>query len=199
MSPRRSPQIVVIAGPNGAGKTSSAADLLRDTVGIEVFVNADVIAQGLAGFRPELAAFEAGRIVLERIDELGRARADFAVESTLSGLTLARRLERLAAAGYVVHVVYLWLPSPDLAVARVRQRVEAGGHHVPEADVRRRFWRSLVNFDRVYRPLAASWRIYDGSAHGLRPLIAYGSGRTQASSVDPAKWDSILRQVERRA
>src|SRR5262244_3899348 len=123
MNADRMPQCVVIAGPNGAGKTSAAADLLRDTVGIDAFVNADVIAQGLAGFRPESAAFEAGRIMLRRLAELAQAREDFAFESTLSGRSAVRVLSGLLGSGYVVHVFYLWLPSPDLSVARVRHRV----------------------------------------------------------------------------
>lgn len=134
MSAGRVPQAVVIAGPNGAGKTSSAPDLLRDTVGIKSFVNADVIAQGLAGFRPESAAFEAGRVMLRRLEELARVREDFAFESTLAGRSAHRLLTRLIGVGYDVHIVYLWLPTPEMAVARVRRRVEAGGHHVPDGD-----------------------------------------------------------------
>jgi predicted ABC-type ATPase len=199
MIERPRPQIVVIAGPNGAGKTSSAPELLLDTVGIELFVNADVIAQGLAGFKPELAAFEAGRILLDRVEQLGQAGENFAVESTLSGRTLARRLTKLLARGYETHIVYLWLPSPELAVARVRQRVASGGHDVPGADVRRRFWRSLVNFDRVYRSLATSWRVYDGSS--LRPhrLIALGGILMEARVVDRRRWSLIRRQIEEQS
>src|SRR5512133_3437614 len=145
------PQCVVIGGPNGAGKSTAAPDLLRDTVGIDAFVNADVIAQGLAGFNPEAAAFAAGRVVLRRLRELAAARADFALESTLSGRSAAGLLTRLVGIGYDVHVLYLWLPSGDFSLARVRRRVETGGHDVPEDVVRRRFIKSLRNFDRVYR------------------------------------------------
>jgi len=143
MSADRTPQAVVIAGPNGAGKTSAAPDLLQDAVGIDAFVNADVIAQGLAAFSPESAAFVAGRIMLRRIEELARAREDFAFESTLAGRSAHRLLTGLVGVGYDVHIFYLWLPSPDLAVARVRRRVETGGHDVPEPVIRRRFWKSL--------------------------------------------------------
>jgi predicted ABC-type ATPase len=108
----RRPQCVVVAGPNGAGKTSAAPDLLHDTVGIDAFVNADLIAQGLAGFSPETAAFEAGRIMLRRLGELARTRADFAFESTLSGRAAARMLASVVEGGYDVHLLYLWLPSP---------------------------------------------------------------------------------------
>jgi len=100
MRPSRKPQCVVIAGPNGAGKTSSAPDLLKDTVGIHSFVNADVIARGLAGFRPESAAGEAGRIMLRRLRELGRTGGDFAFESTLAGRSALCLLASLLRRGY---------------------------------------------------------------------------------------------------
>lgn len=106
MSKPDRPQVVVIGWPNGAGKTSAAPDLLHDTVGIDAFVNADVIAQGLAGFSPQSAAFEAGRVMLGRLRDLGRARADFAFESTLSGVSAAGLLADLANQGYDVHIVY---------------------------------------------------------------------------------------------
>ncbi len=190
------PQAVVIAGPNGAGKTSAAPDLLQDAVGIDAFVNADVIAQGLAAFSPESAAVAAGRIMLRRLHELARAREDFAFESTLAGRSAHRLLTGLAGVGYDVHIFYLWLPSPDLAVARVRRRVEAGGHDVPEPVIRRRFWKSLVNFDRLYRPVATTWRLYDGSVLGGRPLIAHGTGARVPVVLDEAKWLEIRKRIE---
>ncbi len=196
MSAGETPQAVVIAGPNGAGKTSSAPDLLQEAVGIDAFVNADVIAQGLAGFNPESTAFEAGRIMLRRLDELARARDDFAFESTLAGRSVSRLLKDLVRVGYDVHIFYLWLPSPELAVARVRRRVEAGGHDVPEPVIRRRFWRSLVNFDRLYRPFATTWRLYDASAVGGRPLIAHGTGTREPVVMDQATWLGIRKRIE---
>ncbi|MDP2744136.1 MAG: AAA family ATPase [Dehalococcoidia bacterium] len=199
MSAIRTPQAVVIAGPNGAGKTSSAPDLLQEAVGIDAFVNADVIAQGLAGFNPGSAAFEAGRIMLRRIDELARARDDFAFESTLAGRSAYRLLTGLVRLGYDVHIFYLWLPSPDLAVARVRRRVEAGGHDVPEPVIRRRFWRSLVNFDRLYQSVATTWRLYDASVLGGRPLIAHGTGAREPVVMDRETWLEIRKRIEEMA
>ena len=196
MSAGRTPQAVVIAGPNGAGKTSAAPDLLHDAVGIDAFVNVDLIAQGLAAFSPESAAFAAGRIMLRRLHELARAREDFAFESTLAGRSAHRLLMRLVGVGYDVHVFYLWLPSPDLAVARVRRRVETGGHDVPEPVIRRRFWKSLVNFDRLYRPVATTWRLYDGSVLGGRPLIAHGTGASEPGVLNEATWLEIRKRIE---
>jgi predicted ABC-type ATPase len=191
----RIPQAVVIAGPNGAGKTSAAPDLLRDTVGIGAFLNADVIAEGLAAFDPRSVAMEAGRVMLRRISELSQSMDDIAFESTLSGGSIRRRLEDLRTLGYQLHTFYLWLPSPDLAVARVRSRVKTGGHDVPEDVIRRRFWRSLINFEIVYRPLSPSWRLYDGSITGRRPLIAHGNGE-DAVVDDTERWLEVRGQIE---
>ncbi len=185
------PQCVVIGGPNGAGKSTAAPDLLHDTVGIDAFVNADVIAQGLAGFDPDSASFEAGRIVLRRIRELAEARANFALESTLSGRSAAGLLKRLLGMGYDVHVLYLWLPSADLCVARVRLRVESGGHDVPEVVIRRRFQKSLWNFDRIYRLLATVWRIYDSSDIGAPVVIAEGAAEGSIDITDDRKWKAV--------
>ena len=199
MNDSRAPQAIVIAGSNGAGKTSAAPDLLHDAIGIDAFVNADVIAQGLAGFRPESAAFEAGRIMLRRLTELAGAREDLAFESTLAGRSALRFLKRLVGVGYDVHVFYLWLPSPDLAVARVRTRVEAGGHDIPEPTIRRRFWKSLVHFDRLYRSIATTWRLYNGGVLGGPPLIAHGTGNGEPVVVDEALWLEIRAMVEEAA
>lgn len=195
MTTPRPPQAVIIGGPNGAGKTSAAPDLLRETASILAFVNADVIAEGLAGFRPDSAAREAGRIMLTRIRELARVRLDLAFESTLSGRSAIGLVAMMRRQGYDVHIFYLWLPSADLAVARVRRRVEAGGHDVPQEVIRRRFRRSLVNFDRVYRTLTSTWRVYDSSLLGERPLIAYGSGSGAPVVVDHAKWTQVQEQL----
>jgi predicted ABC-type ATPase len=168
------PSVVVLGGPNGSGKSTSAPRLLRESLKVEHFVNADALAQGLSAFRPEEVALDAGRIMLRRLDELGDQRKTFAFESTLASQVLARRLERLKQHGYVVYLVYLWLPRVELALARVAERVRAGGHDVPAAAVRRRFDRSLVNFFKIYRPLAHSWRLYDAASITGPTFVATG-------------------------
>ncbi len=100
------------------------------------------------------------------------------------------------ATGYDVHVFYLWLPSPDLAVARVRRRVEAGGHDVPEPVIRRRFWKGLVNFDLLYRPASTTWRIYDSSILGDRTLIAHGTRAGEPVILGETAWLEIRRRIE---
>jgi predicted ABC-type ATPase len=115
----RTPIVVVLGGSNGAGKSTTAARLLRGALSVNEFVNADTIAQGLSAYRPESAAIAAGRVMLARLRYLARIREDFAFETTLAGRGHARWLLSLRAAGYRVHLTFLWLPSPDLAVARV--------------------------------------------------------------------------------
>ena len=160
---RRKPRCIVIAAPNGAGKTIFAREYLPSIAGLIHFVNVDLIAGGISPLRPELAAITAGRLVLRELDRLVESKADFAFESTLSGLRYANRMQSWKAQGYSIEIVYIRLPSPQLALSRVAARVKQGGHNVTRADVLRRFKRGWVNFLEVYRPLADHWTIYDNS------------------------------------
>jgi len=185
------PSIVVVSGPNGAGKSTTAEALLKGTLAVEEFVDADVIARGLSGFAPEGAAVRAGRILLARIRELAERRASFAFETTLASRSFAPWLRGLRETGYMVHLVYFWLPSPEVAVARVHQRVLAAGHAVPEETIRRRYGRSLANFLELYRPLAASWRVYDNATIQGPRLVARGRGREVDEVLDEKLWRKI--------
>jgi predicted ABC-type ATPase len=162
---RRKPQprCIVIAGPNGAGKTTFAREYLPKIAGVIQFVNADLIAQGLSPLDPKLAALAGGRLLLQGINRLAAARAEFAFESTLSGLTYARQLRSWKTKGYRIEIAYLRLRSPQLALRRIAARVRQGGHNVPRADVLRRFARGWENFLHVYCPLADESTVYDNS------------------------------------
>lgn len=155
---------------------------------MEEFVNADTLAQGLSAFRPQDVAIEAGRITLNRLDALEAQFKSFAFESTLASQGLGRRLERLKAHGYKIHIVFLWLPTADLAIARVGERVRAGGHDVPPDAVRRRFARGRRNFVTVYRPLADTWRLYDGSSISGPRLVASGGAHKPTRVRDHGTW-----------
>ncbi len=183
-----SPAVVVLGGPNGAGKSTAAPRLLRGALKVDEFVNADTLAQGLSAFRPQDVAVEAGRLTLARLDALEAQRRSFAFEATLASLTLARRLERLSANGYRVHVVYLWLPTVDLALARVAERVRVGGHHVPDDAVRRRFQRGRENFFTRYRVLADKWYMYDASWLDGPRLVAEGQRNAAVTIHDEQSW-----------
>lgn len=159
----KSPRCIVIAGPNGAGKTTFAREFLPKEGGIVHFVNADLIAAGISPLRPGLAAVTAGKVFLKELDRLAKQHVDFAFETTLSGLVYAARLKKWKAAGYHIQIVFLQLSSPQLALRRIANRVKQGGHDVPRADVLRRFKRGWLNFQKIYRPLADSWEVYDNS------------------------------------
>jgi len=192
------PSIVVVSGPNGAGKSTTAEALLKGTLAVEEFVNADVIARGLSGFAPEGSAVRAGRILLARIRELAELRTSFAFETTLASKSFGSWLRGLRNTGYLVHILYLWLPSPDLAVLRVRRRVLAGGHDVPEETVRRRYARSLGNFLELYRPLANSWHVYDNASSAGTRLIARGRAGLADEVVDASLWREIQARGQAR-
>lgn len=156
-------KIIIIAGPNGAGKTTFAKDFLPSEAKTLNFINADLIAAGLAPFNPESIAIKAGRLMLEEIDECVYAGKSFAFETTLSGLSYIRKIQLWQRLGYLVKLWFLSLPNADAAVARVAQRVMQGGHNIPEDVIRRRFTSGLDNFHLRYKLLVDSWVLYDNA------------------------------------
>lgn len=165
---------VVIAGPNVAGKSTLAPALLRDTLNIPEYVNADTIAEGLSAFAPEDASFEAGRAMLGRLHGLANERKDFAFETTLASRFYARWLNELReTSGYRVSLVFLWLRDVDLAIARVAARVRSGGHSIPEATIRRRFERGRKNLFNLYLPVTDAWRIYNAGTEPASEIARY--------------------------
>jgi predicted ABC-type ATPase len=176
------PTVVVIAGPNGAGKSTAAPYLLKDALGILEFVNADQIAAGLSAYAPETVAFEAGRIMLQRLRTLAAAKVSFAFESTLSSCK---------AQGYQVHIYYVALPSAELATQRVALRVKLGGHNIPPDDIARRFQRSLHNLFALYLPLADRWRVLNNATGALTSIARGTAHRTYVE--DPDKWLNLQR------
>jgi predicted ABC-type ATPase len=162
-------KVIIIAGPNGAGKTTFAREFLPNEAGCPVFVNADLIAAGLAPFAPEMAAVQAGRLMLSELERYFAARENFAFETTLAGRIYLRHIARWQAAGYRVELIFLCLSSAEEAVARVAQRVRQGGHSIAEDIIRRRFEIGLMNFHQYYAPIADFWALYDNS--GKIPLL----------------------------
>jgi predicted ABC-type ATPase len=188
------PAVVILAGPNGAGKTTCAAALLPVDLHIRQFVNADTIAAGLSAFAPETAAIQAGRVMLRRLAELARERQSFAFETTGASRSFAPFLRRLQEEGYRLHIIFVWLRTPELAVQRVAARVSQGGHSVPESVVRRRYRRGLSNFLRLYRPLADSWVFCDNSGDG--PVVAARGIREVVTEVLlQERYDEIERSA----
>ena len=183
--------LIVVAGPNGSGKSTAAPILLRDGLEVAEFVNADAIAAGLSAFRPESVAIAAGRIMLQRMRALAAARMDFAFETTLASRSFASWISGLKRDGYHVHLLFLWLRSPELALSRVAERVRLGGHDVSADVVRRRYDRGMRNFFDPYQPLADSWEFLDNSSALGPRLIACGQGTTTLNVEDGLAWQKL--------
>jgi predicted ABC-type ATPase len=185
------PRVVVFAGPNGAGK-STHADAILAALGIGTFVNADYIARGLSGHNTDAVEFEAGRIMLKRLHQLGQAKVDFAFESTLSSRTFVVYLRTLKSLGYNVAIYYFSLASAQLAIRRVKLRVAQGGHNVPPDVVRRRFGRSLNNFFDLYTPLADEWALFDNSPTPKAIPVATHIAN-QLTVTEPKTWRKLQK------
>lgn len=162
-------KIIIIAGPNGAGKTTFARAFLPEEANLPRFINADLIAAGLAPFAPETAAVKAGRLMLEEIAECVRRGESFAFETTLSGLSYLRHVAHWRALGYRVSLYFLSLPDAETAIARVEARVRQGGHDIPVDVIRRRFAAGWRNFHAHYRHAVDDWALYDNS--GTAPVL----------------------------
>jgi predicted ABC-type ATPase len=178
------PQVIVMSGPNGSGKSTAAAHLIPDSI---EYVNADEIAKTLDAYPSREADITAGRLVLSRLDDLQRTRSDFAVETTLAGLSLAARVASLRDSGYLFRLIFLWTPSAEFSIARVRARVRAGGHDIPEDTIRRRYVAGQVNFFRRYRGIADKWEVYN-STMLLPTLVAEGTMSLTMTVADDQIW-----------
>ncbi len=186
------PSLYIIAGPNGAGKTTFVRDFLRYDFTVLDFLNADEIARGLSPLAPERAQLDAGRLMLERLRRFIGEGRDFGMETTLSGRTYRNILRQAREVGYSIHLDFLTLPSIEHSIGRVADRVEAGGHNVPEADLRRRFRLGLQNLFTLYRPLLDSWALYNNSGR-LPRKIAQGD-RQNHFIFTPAEFEIIATE-----
>lgn len=169
MNAQTAKKIIIIAGPNGAGKTTFARSFLPAEAQLPRFINADLIAAGLAPFAPETAALKAGRLMLQEIEQCTLNGESFAFETTLSGLGYLRQIARWRAQGYRVSLYFLALPDVETAVARVAERVRQGGHDIPEPVIRRRFTAGHDNFHLRFKQAVDDWAIYDNT--GAEPAL----------------------------
>ena len=172
------PWLWIIGGPNGAGKTTFCMVILPRMVKTFDYVNADLIAAGLSPLDPAREPLRAGRYMMERVEELLKARRTFAVESTLSGQTFLTLAERAKVDGWKIGVVYLWLASDQVALKRVAARVKLGGHAIPPETVIRRRKRGLDGLHR-YLGVADRWVIFDNSDSAPRVVASSEGGRVE--------------------
>jgi predicted ABC-type ATPase len=188
------PTIYIIAGPNGAGKTTFASRFLPDFVTCREFLNADLIAAGLSPFAPESQNMRAGRLMLERINELAAKRVDFGFETTLAGRSYVKRLQSLKASGYRVLLFFLWLPDVEYAISRVQIRVSHGGHDIPLKDIKRRYVAGIKNLFQLYEPILDGWWIYDAAI--LSPRLIASRDQSPATRELQELYNQIKSQAE---
>ncbi len=189
-----SKNVIIIAGPNGSGKSTFVSEYLRDSES-PIYISADAIAERLVS-RPEdmdSVKVQAGRLFIKEIQELIQNSTNFIVEVTLAGKGFARTISQLKSAGYTVTIVFIFLKSAETSVARVRNRVQAGGHHVPTEDVIRRFYRSKYNFWYTYKDLVDVWHLFYNS--GEHPQeIASGEGN-RLTVIDNDLFELFMQDI----
>lgn len=188
------PRLYIISGCNGAGKTTASYTVLPDMLQCKEFVNADEIARGLSPFNPESVAIEAGRLMLSRIEELLNEEVDFAFETTLSTRSYTSFIKRAQEKGYYISLIYIWLENPSLAIDRVKARVQAGGHNIPEDVIKRRYRSGIKNLFQLYMPICDYWIILDNSTPPFK-LIATGH-KNEKISVTQMSTFQILKNYE---
>lgn len=155
--------LYIIAGCNGAGKTTASFTILPEILDCKDFVNADEIAKGLSPFQPEKVAIEAGRIMLHRLDELVSKDENFAFETTLATKSYKNRIKVAKENGFKVILLFFWLRNVDLAIERVKIRVQEGGHNIAEDVIRRRYVNGIKNLFSIYLPIVDEAMVFDNS------------------------------------
>jgi len=190
------PTLYIIAGCNGAGKTTASNTILPTILSCKEFINADSIAAGLSPFDAEKYAFEAGRLMLRRIDQMIGEKVNFAIETTLSSKSYLVRITRARLEGYRVVILFFWLNSKSLAIRRVKSRVSNGGHNIPNDVIKRRYDRGLKNFFDLYIAKSDYWSFFDNS-NGIVEMIADGEGFLTRNIIDKPIWKKVLVQSKR--
>ena len=183
-------KLYIVAGCNGAGKTTASFTLLPEIWDCNEFVNADEIARGLSPLNPESVAMQAGRIMLARIDELLQLGKTFSIETTLATRSYVQLIKKAHAMGYVVHLLFFWLNSPEVAIQRVAKRVSEGGHNIPCEIVRRRYNLGIANFFNLYKDIVDTWMLVD-NASNPRVIVA-----TEERIIEVKRYQQIQNYVK---
>ena len=181
--------LYIISGCNGAGKTTASYTILPDILNCKEFINADEIAKGLSPFKPDNAAIQAGRLMLEKINRLIESDKDFAFETTLATKSYKNLVARAKKNGYKVTLLFFWLRTSDLAVKRVEVRVQEGGHNIPKDVILRRYDNGLQNFFNIFRPIVDEWMFIDNSGSPYE-IIAEGNSKNETIS-NKSQWKML--------
>lgn len=188
------PRLYILAGCNGAGKTTASYTFLPEILDCREFVNSDEFAKSLSPFDPSIASVSASRFLLRRIEYLMHQGADFSIETTLATRSLVSIIEDARERGYTITILYLWVQSPEIAIQRVRDRVAAGGHNIPEHVLRRRYTTGLRYLFDIYMPFCDRWMIADNSGNTFT-LIAEGD-KNRSIIKDDEKFRKIRKMTE---
>ena len=183
--------LYIVSGCNGAGKTTASYTVLPEILECREFVNADEIARGLSPFNAEGVAIEAGRLMLQRIEELLKEDVTFAIETTLASRLYVNLVKRAQRQGYRVSLLYFWLSSPELAMRRVAERVSKGGHDISEEIIRRRYTAGINNLFKLFMPAVDYWAIFDNSATPRR-IVATGGRKSETVTME----EELLRTIK---
>lgn len=183
--------LYIVSGCNGAGKTTASYTVLPEILECREFVNADEIARGLSPFNAEGVAIEAGKLMLQRIEELLKEDVTFAIETTLATRSYVNLVKRAQRQGYRVNLLYFWLSSPELAMRRVAERVSKGGHDIPEEIIRRRYTAGINNLFKLFMPVVDYWAIFDNSATPRR-IVATGGRKSETVTME----EELLRTIK---
>lgn len=183
--------LYIISGCNGAGKTTASYTILPEILNCKEFVNADEIAKGLSPFQPETVSFLAGRIMLERVNELLVQNVDFAIETTLTTLSYRQTIEFAKQKGYHITLLFFWLNDVNLAIERVKIRVSEGGHNITEEVIIRRYYKGISNLIKVFTSLCDYWIVIDNSVEPYY-IIATGNNDVNIKVKNKDTWMKIL-------
>ena len=190
--------LYIIAGCNGAGKTTASFTILPEILNCKEFVNADEIAKGLSPFQPEKVSIEAGRIMLERINDLLNSQENFAFETTLATKSYRSKIFLAREKGYNVTLLFFWLRNADLAIERVRTRVIEGGHHIETEVIRRRYKNGIKNLFEIYLPIVDEIMIFDNS-EGKHDLIAEKTIESEIEVLNKVKFNQLKSYYDESA
>lgn len=184
--------LYIIAGCNGAGKTTASFTILPEILNCKEFVNADEIARGLSPFQPEKVSFEAGRIMIKRVDELLETNQTFALETTLATKSYKSKIAKAKNNNYNITLLFFWLQNVELAIERVKIRVMEGGHNIEADIIKRRYLNGIKNLFEIYISIADEVMIFDNS-EGKYELIAEKTLKTNINVLNESKF-SILEK-----
>lgn len=187
--------LYIIAGCNGAGKTTASMTMLPEIWKCREFVNADEIARGLSPYNPESVAFEAGRLMLSRIEYLLQGNESFSIETTLSTRSYAQLVQRAQEKGFKVQLLFFWIPSPEHAILRVAQRVKEGGHNIPTDVIRRRYVAGIKNLFNIYLPIVDYWMLVENLST-QQIIIANGVKGGEIEIKDANLYKKVLEYVK---